>query len=76
MKEAVIIMYEQEVHRTRLAINHPTLFNRSECVWNAIQRCLGIAEFAQTCPSPLSFEEIEPLYEKVKAELESLLEGI
>ena len=76
MKEAVIIMYEQEVHRTRLAINHPTLFNRSECVWNAIQRCLGIAEFVQTCPNGLKYEEIEPLYEKVKVELESLLEGI
>lgn len=76
MKEAVIIMYEQEVHRTRRAINYPELFNRSECVQNAIQRCLGIAEFVQTCPNDLKYEEIEPLYEKVKAELESLLEGI
>lgn len=78
MKNAVIKMYEDEVNSTRYLLFElkPYWARPIESVENAIQRCLGIAQFVQTCPNSLKYEEIEPLYEKTRRELEALLEGI
>ena len=78
MKNAVIEMYEDEVNSTRHLLFElkPYWARPRESVENAIQRCLGIAQFVQTCPNSLKYEEFEPLYEKTRRELEALLEGI
>jgi hypothetical protein len=44
-----------------------------EVVHNALQRCLGVAQFVQTCPNPVPFEEVEMLYTNLKKSLENLL---
>lgn len=77
MKNAVIEMYELEFRRLKnLFNNKPDWINPLESVNNTIQRCLGIAQFVQTCPNGLKYEDIEPLFEEVRIKLESLLEGI
>ena len=77
MKNAVIEMYEHEVNSMRNLLFElkPNWVRPRESVDKAIQRCLGIAQFVQTCPNGLKYEEIEPLYEKTRHELEALLEG-
>lgn len=77
MKDAVIEMYEGEIRSLEWLIErNPYWFNLNESIDKAIQRCLGIAQFVQTCPNGLKYEEIELLYEKTKRTLESFREGI
>jgi hypothetical protein len=77
MKDAVVEMYKEEVRSLEWLIErNPYWFNLNKSIENAIQRCLGIAQFVQTCPNGLKYEEIELLYEKTKRTLESYREGI
>ena len=77
MKDAVIEMYREEVRSLEWLIErNPYWFNLNESIDKAVQRCLGIAQFVQTCPNGLKYEEIELLYEKTKRTLESFREGI
>jgi hypothetical protein len=77
MKDAVVKMYEEEVRSLEWLIErNPYWFNLNESIDKAVQRCLGIAQFVQTCPNGLKYEEIELLYEKTKRTLESYREGI
>lgn len=77
MKDAVVEMYKEEVRTLEWLIERkPDWFNLNESIDKAIQRCLGVAQFVQTCPNGLKYEEIELLYEKTRLELESFREGI
>lgn len=52
---------------------NPAWLNVNEACNNALQRCLGVAQFAQTCgEDSLTFEVVEALYEEVKEEIEKL----
>lgn len=77
MKDAVVKMYEEEVRSLEWLIErNPYWFNLNRAIDNALQRCLGVAQFVQTCPNALKYEEIELLYEKTRRTLESFREGI
>lgn len=77
MINAVVEMYKEEVRSLEWLIERsPDWFNLNESIDKAVQRCLGIAQFVQMCPNALKYEEIEPLYEKTRLELESFREGI
>lgn len=53
--------------------NKPAWLNVNEACDNALQRCLGVAQFAQTCgDNSLTFEVIEALYEEIKEKIEKL----
>lgn len=47
------------------------LKQRSDICWYAMQRGLGASTFAQSCG--MTFEEVEPMYEEYKKELEALI---
>lgn len=74
MKEALIAYFESEFEEAqRLIEQNPYWISKPEVVHNALQRCLGVAQFAQICPDPVPFELVEPLYEELKQNLENLL---
>ena len=75
MKNAVIKFFETEYKETEhlLRTKPSWLGTPSSVVHSATQRCLGVAQFAQTCPDALSYAEIEIHYEKVRKDLENLL---
>ena len=51
----------------------PAWLSVNEAIHNALQRCLGVAQFAQTCgDDSLTFEVVEALYEEVKGKIENL----
>ena len=52
---------------------NPAWLNANEACNNALQRCLGVAQFAQACgDNSLTFEVVEALYEEVKGKIENL----
>ena len=52
---------------------NPAWLNVNEACDNALQRCLGVAQFAQICgDDSLTFEIAEALYEEVKGKIENL----
>ena len=52
---------------------NPAWLTVNEACNNALQRCLGVAQFAQTCgDDSLTFEVVEALYEEVKGKIENL----
>ena len=68
--------FERELRQTEQYLNGDwckTDKEKRESVLAATQRCLGVAQFIQTCPNGLKYSEIEPHYEKVKKDLENLL---
>jgi hypothetical protein len=75
MKEALIKTFEDERKQVeRLFKERPYWMGSPyEVVHNALQRCLGVAQFVQTCPNPVPFEEVEMLYTNLKKSLENLL---
>lgn len=76
MKQAMIEMFEIEVRQAqRMFEQKPSWFKPQETVYNAIQRCLGVAHFVQVCPNPLTYEEVEPIFEATKEKLENLLQN-
>jgi hypothetical protein len=77
MKDTVVEFYKNEVDTMKwLLKRNPEWLNPNKAIDNALQRCLGIAQFIQMCPNALAYEEIEVLYEKTRLELESMREGI
>lgn len=75
MKETLIKFFEEERERVERLFEEKPCWMGSpyEVVHNALQRCLGVAQFVQTCPNPVSFGEVEPLYTNLKKSLENLL---
>ena len=52
---------------------NPAWLNVNEACNNALQRCLGVAQFAQACgDNSLTFDVVEALYEEVKGKIENL----
>ena len=76
MKEAMKEFFEREYRETKRVLEaKPSWMGKpSDIVWYSTQRCLGVAQFIQTCPNGLSFEEVEAPYEEVRKKLENLLE--
>lgn len=77
MIDAVAEFYKNEIDTLKWLLKRNldwVIPNRA--IDNALQRCLGVAQFVQVCPNGLKYEEIELLYEKTRLELESLREGI
>ena len=77
MKEAMKEYFDSEFKQTERWLKSEwckTPKDRMDSVWYATQRCLGVAQFVQTCPNGLTFEEIETPYEEVRKKLENLLE--
>ena len=53
--------------------SNPAWINVNEACNYAIQRCLGVAQFVQTCgDDSLTFEMVEALFEEVKGKIEKL----
>ena len=76
MEKAMMLFFEDEVKQTERWLKSEwckTDKDKRESVWYAIQRCLGVAQFVQTIPGGLSFQEIEAHYEATKEKLENLL---
>ena len=75
MKEALIKTFEDERKQVERLLKEKPHWMGSpyEVVHNALQRCLGVAQFVQTCPDPVPYEEIEILYNNLKKSLENLL---
>lgn len=71
LKSIIEQYYQREVKAALQAISKPT-FNKKEVINNTLQRCLGIAFFAQELPSAISYETIEELYTNVREELKQL----
>ena len=74
MREYVKTYFDNEYNRLRnLMYADPAWFDANEACDNALQRCLGVAEFAQSCgDGSLPFEVVENLYEEVKRKIEKL----
>lgn len=66
--------YESEYEETKSVIERNPWWIESaeETVWLAVQRCLGVAQFAQVCD--VDFSDVDILYMEVKEKLEKLLE--
>lgn len=76
MKKAMTEFFEMELRQTERYLQSEwckTEQDKRNSVWYATQRCLGVAQFIQTCPNGLSYEEVEEPYEKVRKDLENLL---
>ena len=76
MKKAMIDFFNMELQQTEQYLKskwRKTDREKRDSVWYAIQRCFGVTQFIQTCPNSLEFSEVEPLYEKVRKDLENLL---
>lgn len=76
MKKAMTEFFALELKQTERYLQSEwckTPQDKSNSVWYATQRCLGVAQFIQTCPNGLDYSEVEPLYEKVRKDLENLL---
>lgn len=76
MKQAMIDFFDSELKSTERYLKSEwckTDKEKRDSVWYATQRCLGVAQFIQTCPSGLSYAEVEQAYEKVRKNLENLL---
>ena len=75
MKEAMINFFNSEYKDAeRLFETRPFWFNPKETIYNAMQRCLGVAQFVQTTPNKIPYEVVEVYYNEVKEKLEKLLE--
>ena len=77
MIEKITEFFEMEVRQTERWLGSEwckTPKEKSDSVWYATQRCLGVAQFVQTA-CDVAFEDIEPLYEATRKKLENLLEA-
>lgn len=76
MEKAMKLFFEDEVKQTERWLKSEwckTDKDKRDSVWYAIQRCLGVAQFVQTIPGGLNFDEVGACYEATKEKLESLL---
>lgn len=73
MLEKLKEYYELEYRQTERALQASWVTSKKDCVWYAIQRCLGVAQFAQIADEGLKFEDVENLYNIYKEKLENLL---
>ena len=48
----------------------------TEVGYNAIQRCLGMANICQLLPNPAPYEEIEALYEAARGQIEQMIDAL
>lgn len=69
----IIDFYENEHISAIHAVENP-IFKPEEVINNAIQRCLGVALFAQTLDTDISYEDINEEYEVIRKKLETLLD--
>lgn len=77
MLEKIREFYESELRGVERYIKSEwckTDKEKSDSVWYALQRCLGVAQFTQVA-CDVSFEDIEPLYEEFKEKFEKLLDN-
>lgn len=77
MIEKITEFFEMEIRQTERWLKSEwcrTPKERTDSVWYATQRCLGVAQFVQTA-CDVTFEEVEPLYEATREKLEKLLEN-
>lgn len=77
MREALIKYYEIEYSRLKnLLQTKNSWVNPKEAVDNAIQRCLGAADFIQlTLDQALSYEELADIFNEVKQKMINLKEN-
>ena len=64
--------YETEYRYTKVSVLHPEAagIDAHTCCWYAVQRCLGMAQLAQSMGA--TFHEVEPLFEEIKKRLMEL----
>lgn len=74
MKEKVEKYFETEYNQTAGYLrNHECgIIEKSEIVWYALQRCLGVAQFTQDLGVPYEF--LEPLYYAYREKLQELID--
>lgn len=70
MLEKVKEYFESEIRQAEADIKRPWI-TKSEAVWYAVQRCLGVADFATHLGVP--YTDVVPLFEEYKQKLEELL---
>lgn len=67
--------FESEYNYTKAFLERKVSWaNPKECVYNAIQRCLGVAIYIQWLDETLTLDEVEQTYNYYKEQLEKLLE--
>ena len=63
--------FETEYNYTKVGVQMAeSQKEKNDCIWYAVQRCLGMATIAQSFGA--SFEEIEPVYEEIKNKIMAL----
>lgn len=72
MLDAVKEYFDREYKSAKNLVDTKLWCKPTEVVWNATQRCLGVAEFVQVYEK--DFEKVEELYEKVRKDLLQLIE--
>jgi len=70
MLEKVRNYFESELRRAEEDIKRPWA-DKGEVVWYAIQRCLGVADFATYLG--VSYTDVVPLFEEYREKLNKLL---
>lgn len=74
MKEKLAKFFKQELHYTKVGLNHEDdLIQRNNICWYAMQRGLGATQFAQMCG--MRYLDVEPMFEQYKKDLEDLRDG-
>lgn len=63
------------IYVENLIKTNPTWATPAEIGWNAIERCLGMVTICQLLPEPVSFKDVEPLFEKAKYTIMEMMEG-
>ena len=67
--------FESEYNHTKAFLERKVaLASPRECVYNAIQRCFGVAMCIQRLDETLILDEVEQTYNYYKEQLEKLLE--
>jgi hypothetical protein len=74
MLQKAIEFFEMEYkEELKLQDSKPDWYNPKICVQLTIHRCLGVAQFVQSCG--VIYEEITPRYDEIREKLEKLLDN-
>jgi hypothetical protein len=70
MLEKVRDYFENELRQAEADITRPWI-TKTEAVWYAVQRCLGVADFVTRLG--VSYTDVVPLFEEYREKLNELL---
>ena len=66
--------FEEEYRQTARAIHNKYTHNKVDCVWYAVQRCLGATMLAEIANESIPYEDYDNLYNEYREKFDLLLE--